>query len=38
MSKLFGKENKVILIKTHHILSDGGNDEGPHMAHEVAEG
>ena len=35
MSKLFSKENKIII--THHI-SDAGDEAGPHMAREVAEG
>ena len=35
MNKLFSKENKIII--THHT-SDAGDEAGPHMACEVAEG
>ena len=35
---MFSKENNVIIIKTHYILSDDGDDKGPHMGCEITEG
>ena len=38
MANKNSKENKVIMIRTYHILSDYGGNEGPNMAREVGEG
>ena len=33
-----GDRQIVIILRIHHILSDEGGDEGPHMTHDVGQG